>query len=105
MTGYENNTFRPGNVITRAELSTMLARYLRSLGHALPEDLSVLKPFSDAGSIPDWARESMAAMAALGIVKGYENGTIGAERSATRAEAVTMLLRAADLPEPQITEK
>ena len=105
VTGYENNTFRPGNVITRAELSTMLARYLRSLGHALPEDLSVLKPFSDAGSIPDWARESMAAMAALGIVKGYENGTIGAERSATRAEAVTMLLRAADLPEPQITEK
>ena len=39
-------------------------------------------------------------MAALGIVNGYENGTIGAERSATRAEAVTMLLRAADLPAP-----
>ena len=42
----------------------------------------------------------MAAMAALGIVNGYENGTIGASRSATRAEAVTMLLRAANLPAP-----
>ena len=100
VTGYEDNTFRPNNVITRAELGTMLARYLRFLGHALPEDPAALEPFSDAGSIPDWARESMAAMAALGIVNGYENGTIGAERSATRAEAVTMLLRAADLPAP-----
>ena len=98
--GYEDNTFRPDNVITRAELSTMIARYLRSLGHALPEDLSALEPFSDAAGIPDWARESMAAMAALKIVNGYENGTIGASRSATRAEAVTMLLRAADLPAP-----
>ena len=78
----------------------MIARYLRSLGRALPEDLSALEPFSDAAGIPDWARESMAAMAALKIVNGYENGTIGASRSATRAEAVTMLLRAADLPAP-----
>ena len=99
--GYEDNTFRPDNVITRAELSAMIARYLQSLGRALPDDLSVLERFADAGSIPDWARESMASMAALGIVGGYENNTIGASRSATRAEAVTMLLRAADLPAPE----
>ena len=100
VTGYEDNTFRPDGVITRAELSAMVARYLRSEGHTLPGDLSVLEAFADAESIPDWAEESMAAMAALGIVNGYENGTIGASRSATRAEAVTMLLRAANLPAP-----
>ena len=44
-------------------------------------------------------------MAALKIVNGYENGTIGASRSATRAEAVTMLLRAADLPESAPAEE
>ena len=102
--GYEDNTFRPGNVITRAELSAMLARYLRSAGHALPNDRSVLERFDDADSIPDWAVESLAAMAALGIVNGYENHTIGAARSTTRAEAVTMLLRAADLPAPEPDE-
>ena len=102
--GYEDNTFRPDNVITRAELSAILARYLRSSGHTLPHDLSVLERFADADSIQSWARESMAAMAALGIVNGYENNTIGAERSTTRAEAVTMLLRAADVPAPEPAE-
>ena len=104
VTGYEDNTFRPDGVITRAELSAMAARYLRSAGHALPDDLSVLEAFADAASIPDWAGESMAAMAALGIVRGYENHTIGAARSTTRAEAVTMLLRAASLPAPEPEE-
>lgn len=104
VSGYEDNTFRPNNVITRAELSTMIARYLGSIGHKLPNDLSVLEPFTDAGSIPSWARESMAAMVSLGIVNGYENHTIGAALSATRAEAVTILLRAADLPKPEPVE-
>ncbi len=104
--GYEDNTFRPNNVITRGELSAMIARYLGSIGHTLPTDLSVLESFADAGSVPAWAKESMAAMVALGIIKGFENHTIGAALSASRAEAVTMLLRAADLPkaEPETPE-
>ena len=102
--GYEDNTFRPNNAITRAELSAMIARYLRSVGYTLPNDPAVLERFADADSIPDWAGESMAAMAALGIVRGYEDSTIGASRSTTRAEAVTMLLRAADLPAPEPDE-
>lgn len=102
--GYEDNTFRPGNVITRAELSAMVARYLRSIGHTLPADLSVLEPFADSGSIRTWAREDIAAMVALGIINGYEDNMLGAARGATRAEAVTMLLRAADLPAPEPEE-
>ncbi|MBQ3263290.1 MAG: S-layer homology domain-containing protein [Oscillospiraceae bacterium] len=105
MDGYEDNTFRPDNAITRAELSAMIARYLNSIGHTLPNDPSALERFADADSVPDWAGESMAAMVSLGIVNGYENGTIGAARSATRAEAVTMLLRAADLPAPTPDEE
>lgn len=104
VSGYEDSTFRPNNVITRAELSTMIARYLSSIGHKLPTDLSVLEPFTDAGSIPSWAKENMAAMVKLGIINGYEDHTIGAARSATRAEAVTILLRAADLPKPEEPE-
>ena len=98
--GYEDNTFRPGNDITRAELCAMLARYLRSVGYTLPNDLSVLERFTDADSVQNWARESVAAVVALGIVNGYENHTLGTVRSTTRAEAVTMLLRAADVPAP-----
>lgn len=102
--GYEDNTFRPNSSITRAELGAMLARYLQSAGHALPNDGAALERFSDAGSIPSWAKDSMAALVSLGLIHGYENGTIGAARSTTRAEAVTMLLRAADLPAPEPDE-
>ncbi len=99
--GYEDNTFRPNSSITRAELSAMLARYLLSAGRALPNDGAALERFADTGSIPSWAKDSMAALVSLGIIHGYENHTIGAARSTTRAEAVAMLLRAADLPAPE----
>lgn len=99
--GYPDGTFQPNKSITRAELCVMIARYLRSIGHELSTDLSVLDQFKDARSIADWAKQDVAAMVALGVIKGYETGTVGAERGATRAEAVTMLLRAADIPAPQ----
>jgi hypothetical protein len=79
----------------------MIARYLRSIGHELSTDLSVLNQFKDGASVADWAKQDVAAMVSLGIIKGYETGHVGAERGATRAEAVTMLLRAADLPAPE----
>ena len=99
--GYPDGTFQPNKSITRAELSVMIARYLRSIGHELSADLSVLNQFTDGGSVADWAKQDVAAMVSLGVIKGYETGNVGAERGATRAEAVTMLLRAADLPAPQ----
>lgn len=102
--GYPDGTFQPNKSITRAELCVMIARYLRSIGHELSTDLTVLDQFKDGKSIADWAKQDVAAMVTLGVIKGYETGTVGAERGATRAEAVTMLLRAADLPAPQQDE-
>ena len=99
--GYPDGTFQPNKSITRAELCVMIARYLRSIGHELSTDLSVLNQFKDGASVADWAKQDVAAMVSLGVIKGYETGNVGAERGATRAEAVTMLLRAADLPAPQ----
>jgi len=43
--------------------------------------------------IPEWAKESIAEMRELGVIQGDEDGTIGAERSVTRAEMAVMLLR------------
>ena len=102
--GYPDNTFLPDKNITRAELSAMLARYLRSLGVKLEANETALDSFSDKDSVPSWARADIAAMVELGIIKGYNNGTIGAMLGATRAEAVTMLLRAADVPVPEEEE-
>ena len=99
--GYPDNTFLPGKNISRAELCAMLARYLRSLGVKLDTDPSALNGFADKDSVPAWAKADIAAMVELGVVKGYNNNTIGASRGATRAEAVTMVLRAADVPVPE----
>ncbi len=103
--GYPDGTFQPNKDISRAELCAMIARYLRGCGYDLSADVSSLDVFQDGGSVAEWAKEDVAAMVTLGVIKGFENGTVAAESGATRAQAVTMLLRAADLPEAEMIEK
>ncbi len=103
--GYPNGTFQPNKDISRAELCAMIARYLRGIGYELSTDVSSLDVFKDGGNVAKWAKEDVAAMVTLGVIKGFENGTVAAESGATRAQAVTMLLRAADLPEAEMIEK
>ena len=47
-----------------------------------------------------WYEKEVNALAALGIVNGYADGSFGGNRSITRAEFVTMLVRAFDLTAP-----
>jgi len=90
--GYEDNTFRPNNAITRAEAAAIVARLLE-----LPAgDLGALDKFSDAASIADWAKGSVAAMVEANLLSGYPDGTFGPAKLITRAESVVTLDRAAD---------
>lgn len=95
--GYPDGTFAPNRDVTRQELCSVLARYLQTLGQ-LPNfsETNALADFTDADSVAAWARAAVNAMCALHIVTGYPDGTLCPESGATRAEAVTMLLRAAD---------
>lgn len=81
--GYERNTFMPRYTITRAEFMTIIARYLN------------LEPSKNVGfsdmSETHWAAGYIGTLAENGIVSGYEDGTIHADSTITRAEAVTML--------------
>jgi len=96
VTGYEDGTFRPNQVINREELAAMVVRASKYAG----KDLSVspgavsgtLAKFSDADDIV-WARAEIAAAVNAGIVEGYEDGTFRARNTATRAEAAAMLQR------------
>ena len=51
------------------------------------------KQFTDAETISDYARDAVDAMAKAGIVNGYEDGSFGAKKQATRAEVAVMLDR------------
>lgn len=96
--GYPDGTFAPNASITRQELCCMLTRYLNTVGK-LPASASedALSRFADSASVGGWARQSVNAMCAMGVVKGYPDNTVQPRGGATRAEAVTMLLRMEDL--------
>ena len=69
-TGYTDNSgrFGPGDLITREQLVTMIARYCESKGmDATDGNVSM---FSDGGSISSWARDGVAFCYAHEIVSG-----------------------------------
>ncbi|WP_435923010.1 bacterial Ig-like domain-containing protein [Paenibacillus sp. DYY-L-2] len=86
--GYEDGSFRPSGNVTRAEMVTMLAR---AAGLPIKEDAAT--QFADDGQIPAWAKGAAAAMQEHGIVTGRADRQFAPNDTATRAEAVTMILR------------
>lgn len=52
--------------------------------------------FTDVAADDDYA-EAIETLAALGIIKGYEDGTFGADKAITRAEAVAIVNRIQNL--------
>ena len=59
--------FLPDSSISRAEVSTILAR-------TLPRGfVQTALPYEDAGSVPAWARPSMELLSSMGILSGYQN--------------------------------
>lgn len=93
--GYPDGTFRGNNTITRAEFVTILSNYLRLNKLTLPTKKKA--SFSDVSrklSTKElWYVENIYRLADAGIINGYPDGTFGADRNVTRAEAVTMLNR------------
>ncbi|MCL6635940.1 MAG: S-layer homology domain-containing protein, partial [Peptococcaceae bacterium] len=88
--GYEDGTFRPGELVTRAQVVTLLARLLQ-----WPPEQGQLA-FKD--EVPDWARDAVAAAIARSVVKGYPDQTFRPDRPVTRAEVSVILANAVKLP-------
>lgn len=77
--------FAPDETITRAEAAVML-------GNLLDAAVPVVKPaWNDADAIPTWAEDALAAMSAIGVMKGSGSGTINATATLDRAQAATIL--------------
>lgn len=91
ITGYEDNTFRASRNINRAEMAVMAMRTLES-----PMDAGKTTDFSDADQIPSWAHPSIAHAVEQGILQGRSNNRFVPYANATRAEAVTLILRLVD---------
>ena len=83
--GYPDNTFRPDSPITRAEFVVLLAG---ALGWS---DTGNPVSFSDAGAIPEWARQAVDCAVRQGLVHGYPDNTFRPDSPITRAEAAVLL--------------
>lgn len=87
--GYENY-FRPSDNITRAEFAAICVRFFekRSGSTIQPEDIV----FTDFDS-SHWAYDTIKKAYANKYVAGYPDGTLKADNTITRAEAVTIVNR------------
>ena len=91
MAGYQDNTFKPNQSISRQEAAAILSRLLQ-LDTAAGSD--TLSKFNDADKIPQWSRGAVAAVVSEGLMGGYPDQTFKPTNPITRAEAVVTLDRA-----------
>ncbi|NLY21000.1 MAG: isopeptide-forming domain-containing fimbrial protein [Tissierellia bacterium] len=85
MQGYDDETFRPEQAVTRAEMATIISRYknLSSESRNIYDDLD----------LDFWAAGNILKVTEAGYVNGYPDGTFRPQNRVTRAEAVTMMNR------------
>ena len=96
--GYNDNTFRPRNSISRQALCAMLARYMRYEGKELSGfETGVINSYKDVSSVSAGFAADVDILCTLDIVHGYENGTLRPMNGATRAQAATMIMRMLDI--------
>lgn len=84
--GYNDNTFRASNNVTRNEMAVIV---MRALGY--DDAPSGPISFKDAKSIPAWSINYVGKGAELGIFNGYTDSTFRPDRYITRAEVFKII--------------
>jgi hypothetical protein len=99
VSGYEDGTYRPDDVINRAEFTKIV---MGALGYDIPDTMTT-DYFTDVVSSQWYAAYAEVAYEE-GIIEGYDDGTFGADLEINRAEAMKILLAAADIETETPTE-
>ena len=87
--GMSSTSFGSTGYISRQDICVILYNYLTSYcGKSLSKGG---KTFTDEASIASYANTAVHALANIGVVNGYENGSFAPRGYATRAEVATML--------------
>jgi|GEM_PF-1005655 len=91
--GYDDGSFRPSAPITRTEMIAMMARVYK----LQQPDTDILLGYHDYADIPEWSAESFAAALQYGLIEGGGDNRLLPLSVASRAEIITMLVRAKQL--------
>ena len=99
--GYEDNTFRPNQAISRAQMVTMLYRYLtlEDVWGAASDEMKATYDFTDKDDIAAPFVEAVNVMANTGYIKGFADGHFGPDETVTRGQAATVFARIFDAVE------
>lgn len=91
--GYDDNTFKASNKLTRVEIVVMA---LRAFGISEAIGTPVLN-FKDAKKIPNWAKRYVSRAMEIGVVKGYNDYTFRPDKNVTRAEAFSIIAKCIEI--------
>ena len=106
--GVGGGKFAPDQVITRAQLVTLIRTYAEYLGHDMTvgEDLD-LSSYKDAKDVPAWARDGFKWAVANDIVGGVKSGSdtlLAPGTTATRATVAQIMMKLCQLPVEKTVE-
>lgn len=91
--GYGDNSFKPGNSISRQDMMVLTTRALEAAGKQNKANgTASLSSFPDASIISGYAKDSATVLVELGIIQG-KNGKIAPNDQLNRAEAAIILYR------------
>jgi len=87
VSGYPDGTFKPGNIVTRAEMAVIVVRAL-----GLADYATGTSNFKDMAG--HWSNPYVAYATSLGAIAGYPDGTFKPDKTVSYDEAATMLVAA-----------
>lgn len=88
--GYEDNTFLPDNLITRAEASKIVVAALNETASA--EAMKGATKFSDIEAKHEWATGYINKGVSMGYINGMENNEFQPDGNVTYAQVIKMML-------------
>ena len=91
ISGYPDNTFRPGQQVTRAEFATLLVKALD------PQSATYNRTFNDVQG--HWAYDNIMRAARAGYIAGYADGTFRPNATINKVELLIMLVNALGIPD------
>lgn len=92
VTGYGDNTFRPGNPVTREQMAAFLYRYAMYKGNKTSVQKNRLSTFTDGAQVSGYASEAMNWAVNVGILQG-NGGRLTPRNPITRGQIAAMLTR------------
>ena len=90
--GYEDGSFRPDEIVTRAEMAKMIYVIRNGGSDVVTQYEGYKTPFTDVENVNHWAKGYIAYCYANGIIAGTSATTFEPDRAVTGQEAAKMAL-------------